>query len=54
MINPDTITAILGPDAGVPQARAFVQTALSGNSGATLALAKSYAEARASGAGDVA
>ena len=46
VINPATIAAVLGPDADVPQAREFVKNALSGNSTATLLLAKAYAEGR--------
>ena len=46
VINPATITAVLGPGAGAAQAREFVKNALSGNSLATLGLAKSYAESR--------
>jgi len=45
-INPDTITAVLGPDAGVPAAREFLRNALGNNSRATLGYAKSYAEER--------
>lgn len=44
VINADNITKILGPDADVAQARAYVHTALSTNSTATLNHAKSYAE----------
>jgi aromatase len=43
-INPANINKVLGPDAGVEQAREFVQKALSTNSMATMQLAKSYAE----------
>lgn len=46
VINPETIAAVLGPDAGVAEARTFVKNALSGNSTATLNLAKAYAEGR--------
>jgi aromatase len=46
VINTENITKILGPDAGVPEARAFVQNALSTNSRATLGHAKDYAEGR--------
>ncbi|MEV6063011.1 aromatase/cyclase [Nocardia asteroides] len=40
------ITEILGPGAGVPEARTFLREALGGNSRATLNHAKNYAEAR--------
>jgi aromatase len=43
-INEDRITGVLGPDADLPAALAFVRTALSGNSTATLRHAKAYAE----------
>jgi aromatase len=46
VLNPDTITTVLGPDAGVPEARAFVRDALGANSRATLDHAKRYAEER--------
>lgn len=46
VINPDNIHGILGQDAGIAQAREFVMNALSGNSLATLRLAKAYAESR--------
>jgi aromatase len=46
VINQDTITSVLGPAAGVAEARAFVREALGGNSRATLGHAKEYAEAR--------
>ncbi|SEG90352.1 aromatase [Thermomonospora echinospora] len=46
VINAARIPEILGPDAGVPEARAFIREALGGNSRATLELAKKYAEAR--------
>nr|WSY51599.1 aromatase/cyclase [Streptomyces sp. NBC_00886] len=46
VIRPENITAILGPDAGVVDAKAYVQAALSTNSRATLGHAKDYAEAR--------
>ncbi|MEB8337533.1 aromatase/cyclase [Streptomyces endophyticus] len=46
VLNPDNITKVLGPDAGVPDARDFVRKALGANSRATLEHAKSYAEAR--------
>ncbi|MFJ6567681.1 aromatase/cyclase [Streptomyces sp. NPDC091292] len=43
-LNTANIARILGPDATVADARAYVHGALSANSGATLAHAKSYAE----------
>ncbi|TNY36148.1 aromatase/cyclase [Thermomonospora catenispora] len=43
-INADRIAEVLGPDATVQTAQEFVRTALSGNSTATLRLAKAYAE----------
>ncbi|MER5382897.1 aromatase/cyclase [Streptomyces sp. NPDC002688] len=43
-INTDNITRVLGADATADSARDFVRTALSGNSLATLRLAKAYAE----------
>ncbi|MEU6102503.1 aromatase/cyclase [Streptomyces flaveolus] len=46
VLNPDAITQVLGADAGVPEARAFIREALGGNSRATLGHAKRYAEAR--------
>ncbi|MEV6421201.1 aromatase/cyclase [Streptomyces sp. NPDC051662] len=46
VINTDTIARVLGPDAGVPQARTFLREALGANSRATLGHAKSFAEAR--------
>lgn len=46
IIKADRITDILGPDAGVPEARAFLREALGGNSRATLTHAKNHAEAR--------
>lgn len=46
VINEANIATVLGPEADLDRAREFVRTALSGNSGATLARAKSYAEAR--------
>ncbi|MER8073216.1 aromatase/cyclase [Streptomyces sp. NPDC094034] len=46
VVNTDTITRVLGPDAGVPQARTFLREALGANSRATLGHAKSFAEAR--------
>jgi len=46
VIEPDAIARVLGPDAGIPDARAFLRHALGGNSRATLGHAKAYAEAR--------
>ncbi|MGW2958042.1 aromatase/cyclase [Streptomyces sp. NPDC001220] len=46
VLRPENIEKILGPDAGVAEARAYVQGALSTNSRATLNHAKAYAEAR--------
>jgi aromatase len=46
LINRANIAAILGEQAGVAEARQFVQTALSANSTATLNHAKEYAEQR--------
>ncbi|WP_040797404.1 aromatase/cyclase [Nocardia higoensis] len=46
IIKAERITEILGPDAGVPEARAFLREALGGNSRATLNHAKNHAEAR--------
>lgn len=46
VINTEHITRILGEDAGVAEARTFVQNALSTNSRATLGHAKDYAEGR--------
>ncbi|MEU9394609.1 aromatase/cyclase [Streptomyces sp. NPDC048324] len=43
-LNTDNITKILGPDATVADARAYVHSALSTNSLATLGHAKAYAE----------
>jgi aromatase len=48
-INTENITRVLGKDATVQSARDFVRTALSGNSLATLGLAKAYAEGVAGG-----
>jgi aromatase len=45
-LNTANITRILGEDAGVAEARAYVHSALSTNSKATLGHAKAYAEAR--------
>ncbi|MET0134594.1 MAG: aromatase/cyclase [Kibdelosporangium sp.] len=45
-LNEDNIGKILGPAAGVDEARAFVRNALSTNSLATLGHAKNYAESR--------
>ncbi|MBD0838356.1 aromatase/cyclase [Streptomyces sp. TRM68416] len=47
IVNTGNIHAILGPDAGVPEARTFLRNALGTNSRATLGHAKDYAEARA-------
>lgn len=46
VVNTANITTMLGPDAGVPEARAFLRNALGANSRATLGHAKEYAEAR--------
>ncbi|WP_042429175.1 aromatase/cyclase [Streptacidiphilus anmyonensis] len=46
VVNIANIGAVLGQDAGVPEARTFLRNALGGNSLATLGLAKEYAEAR--------
>jgi aromatase len=46
VVNPDNIDRVLGADADLPRARAFIQGALSTNSMATLAHAKGYAESR--------
>ncbi|MCL7378070.1 aromatase/cyclase [Streptomyces sp. 35G-GA-8] len=46
VVNTETITRVLGPDAGVPEARTFLREALGANSRATLGHAKSFAEAR--------
>ncbi len=48
-INEERITSVLGPDADLAAAQKFVQGALSGNSLATLKLAKAYAENAAGG-----
>lgn len=45
-VNTANITKFLGADAGVPEARVFLQNALSTNSLATLGHAKAYAEGR--------
>ncbi|WP_432158446.1 MULTISPECIES: aromatase/cyclase [unclassified Streptomyces] len=45
-LNPDAITRVLGPDATRASAREFVRRAVGGNSAATLALAKAFAETR--------
>ncbi|WP_282700350.1 aromatase/cyclase [Streptomyces sp. CC219B] len=47
IVNTGNIHAVLGPDAGVPEARTFLRNALGTNSRATLGHAKDYAEARA-------
>lgn len=44
VLNEDNIPGVLGPDAGVPEARVFVRDALGTNSLATLGLAKEFAE----------
>lgn len=46
VIRPENIARILGPDAGIADAREHVHDALSANSRATLGHAKDYAEAR--------
>lgn len=46
VLRPENIAKILGPQAGVAEAREYVQGALSTNSRATLNHAKAYAEAR--------
>ncbi|WP_406436113.1 aromatase/cyclase [Streptomyces sp. NBC_00631] len=46
VLRPENIEKILGPQAGVAEAREYVQGALSTNSRATLNHAKAYAEAR--------
>lgn len=46
VINVANIASVLGPDAGLPEAKAFVRNALSTNSRATLGHAKTYAESR--------
>jgi aromatase len=46
VINTANIAKILGDDAGVADAKAFVRTALSGNSTATLGYARKYAEGK--------
>ncbi|MEE4545921.1 aromatase/cyclase [Streptomyces sp. V4-01] len=46
VLNAESIAAVLGPEAGVPEARRFIREALGGNSRATLRHAKEYAEAR--------
>jgi aromatase len=45
-VNPASVAAILGPDAGIEDARRYLRTALSENSLATLGHAKDYAERR--------
>lgn len=44
VLNSDNITRVLGPDAGVSEAREYVRGALSTNSRATLDHARAYAE----------
>ncbi|QLE75878.1 cyclase [Streptomyces rectiverticillatus] len=46
VIRAENITKVLGPDAGVPEAREFIRNALGNNSRATLGHAKDHAEAR--------
>ncbi|MEW1777534.1 aromatase/cyclase [Streptomyces sp. NPDC086777] len=46
VLRPENIAQILGPEAGVAEAREYVRGALSTNSRATLNHAKAYAEAR--------
>ncbi|SFW78434.1 aromatase/cyclase [Amycolatopsis australiensis] len=46
VIDPGSIPAVLGPEAGVEEAKKFVRNALGGNSLATLGHAKAYAESR--------
>lgn len=46
VLRPENIAKILGPEAGIAEAREYVQGALSTNSRATLNHAKAYAEAR--------
>ncbi|WP_019635006.1 aromatase/cyclase [Actinomadura atramentaria] len=46
VVNTANIAAVLGPDAGVPEAREFLRSALGTNSLATLGHAKEYAEGR--------
>ncbi|MEV6947580.1 aromatase/cyclase [Streptomyces sp. NPDC051172] len=46
VINPENIARVLGPEAGVAEAREYVQGALSTNSLATLGHARDYAEAK--------
>jgi aromatase len=46
VLRAENITKILGPEAGIAEARDFVQNALSTNSRATLSHAKDYAEAK--------
>ncbi|SDZ23456.1 aromatase [Amycolatopsis xylanica] len=46
VLNTANIAKVLGPGAGVPEARTFIREALGGNSRATLGHAKDYAEAR--------
>ncbi|MFC7939557.1 aromatase/cyclase [Streptomyces sp. NPDC057387] len=46
VLRPENLERILGPEAGVAEAREYVRTALSTNSRATLGHARDYAEAR--------
>jgi aromatase len=44
VIDPTAVTAVLGPDATVAHARAYIRDALGRNSGTTMRYAKAYAE----------
>ena len=46
VVNAATIADVLGPDKGVPEAKALIQASLSKNSTTTLRHAKQYAEGR--------
>ncbi|MYS19317.1 aromatase [Streptomyces sp. DvalAA-14] len=46
VLNADSIGTVLGPQAGIPEARRFIRDALGGNSRATLDHAKQYAQER--------
>jgi aromatase len=46
ILKAENITAVLGPEAGIEQARTFIRGALGTNSRATLGHAKNHAEAR--------
>ncbi len=52
VLNQANIRRVLGPDAGVAEARAYVRAALGANSRATLGHAKEYAESRRATARD--